>query len=263
MPAGRRRWPTSTTRSRRSRARAAALQVPGLVATLLHAAGGHDFERAAGAWHAEWPALNALLRAGGSAVDWLVTSLRRVDVDTDRMATNLVVAEKERTDMTDLAVVDTGVPDGPPIVWLGSLGSSTAMWDRQVAVFGGDPSLRAHRPSRPRRQSPVVGTVVDRRPRRRRRRRPRPCGRDHGPLRRAVARRDGRHVIAGRTSRPRRPTHADVHDRPLRRSRAMARASGDGARRRNERPRRHDRQPLADAGVRRRSTPTRSPRSWR
>ena len=43
-------------------ARAAALQVPGLVATLLHAAGGHDFERAAGAWHAEWPALNALLR---------------------------------------------------------------------------------------------------------------------------------------------------------------------------------------------------------
>ena len=38
--------------------------------------------------------------------------------------------------MTDLAVVDTGVPDGVPIVWLGSLGSSTAMWERQVAVFG-------------------------------------------------------------------------------------------------------------------------------
>ena len=38
--------------------------------------------------------------------------------------------------MTELAVVDTGVPDGPPIVWLGSLGSSTAMWERQVAVFG-------------------------------------------------------------------------------------------------------------------------------
>ena len=78
-------------------ARAAALQVPGLVATLLHAAGGHDFERASGAWHAEWPALNALLRAGGSAADWLVTSLRRVEVDTDRMATTIVVAEQERT----------------------------------------------------------------------------------------------------------------------------------------------------------------------
>ena len=40
-------------------ARAAAMQVPGLVATLLHAAGSHELERAAGAWHAEWPALNA------------------------------------------------------------------------------------------------------------------------------------------------------------------------------------------------------------
>ena len=34
--------------------------------------------------------------------------------------------------MTDLAVVDTGDPDGPPIIWLGSLGSATAMWHRQV-----------------------------------------------------------------------------------------------------------------------------------
>jgi 3-oxoadipate enol-lactonase len=37
--------------------------------------------------------------------------------------------------MTELAVVDTGDADGPPIVWLGSLGSSTAMWDRQLAAF--------------------------------------------------------------------------------------------------------------------------------
>ena len=37
--------------------------------------------------------------------------------------------------MTDLAVIDTGNSDRPAIVWLGSLGSSTAMWDRQVAVF--------------------------------------------------------------------------------------------------------------------------------
>jgi 3-carboxy-cis,cis-muconate cycloisomerase len=77
-------------------ARAAATQLPGLVATLLHAASGHEFERAAGAWHAEWPSLNALLRAGGSAVDWLATSLERVEVDTKRMAANLETAEKER-----------------------------------------------------------------------------------------------------------------------------------------------------------------------
>jgi 3-oxoadipate enol-lactonase len=37
--------------------------------------------------------------------------------------------------MTALAVVDTGDRTAPPTVWLGSLGSSTAMWDRQVAAF--------------------------------------------------------------------------------------------------------------------------------
>jgi len=34
-----------------------------------------------------------------------------------------------------LHIIDTGNPDGPPIVWLGSLGSSTPMWDRQIAEF--------------------------------------------------------------------------------------------------------------------------------
>jgi 3-carboxy-cis,cis-muconate cycloisomerase len=77
-------------------ARAAAMQLPGLIATLLHAAAGHDFERATGSWHAEWPALNTMLRAGGSAVDWLATSLERVVVDVDRMAANLKVAEAAR-----------------------------------------------------------------------------------------------------------------------------------------------------------------------
>ena len=37
--------------------------------------------------------------------------------------------------MSDLHVVDTGDRDGPVIVWLGSIGSSTAMWDRQVPEF--------------------------------------------------------------------------------------------------------------------------------
>jgi 3-carboxy-cis,cis-muconate cycloisomerase len=77
-------------------ARAAAMQIPGLIATLLHAAGSHDFERASGAWHAEWPALNTLLRSGGSAIDWLATSLERVVVDTERMAENVAVAEAQR-----------------------------------------------------------------------------------------------------------------------------------------------------------------------
>jgi 3-carboxy-cis,cis-muconate cycloisomerase len=77
-------------------ARAAALQAPGLIATLLHSAASHDFERASGPWHAEWPALNRLLRACGSAADWLVTSLGRVVVDPERMAANLARANAER-----------------------------------------------------------------------------------------------------------------------------------------------------------------------
>jgi 3-carboxy-cis,cis-muconate cycloisomerase len=70
-------------------ARAAARQVPGLVATLMTAAGAGEAERAAGAWHAEWPALHALLRATGSAAHWVGESLRRLQVDPDRMAANL------------------------------------------------------------------------------------------------------------------------------------------------------------------------------
>ena len=78
-------------------ARAAAMQVPGLVSTLLTAAGGHEFERASGAWHAEWPALNAMLRATGSAIDWLETSLQRITVDSERMVANVARAGAERT----------------------------------------------------------------------------------------------------------------------------------------------------------------------
>jgi 3-carboxy-cis,cis-muconate cycloisomerase len=70
-------------------ARAAAMQVPGLVATLVQAAGSHELERAAGAWHAEWPALHALLRSAGSAVEWVHRSLDRIVVHPDRMEAKL------------------------------------------------------------------------------------------------------------------------------------------------------------------------------
>ena len=55
-----------------------------------------SFERAAGAWHAEWPALNALLHTGGAAVDWLATSVDRIVVNRERMALNLARAEAAR-----------------------------------------------------------------------------------------------------------------------------------------------------------------------
>ena len=47
-PVARRRWPTSTTRSRRSRRGPRRCRLPGLVATLLTAAGSGELERAAG-----------------------------------------------------------------------------------------------------------------------------------------------------------------------------------------------------------------------
>jgi 3-carboxy-cis,cis-muconate cycloisomerase len=69
-------------------ARAAARQAPGLVATLL-AAMEHEHERAAGAWHAEWPALRALLSFAGSAAAWLRDALEHLEVDPARMRENL------------------------------------------------------------------------------------------------------------------------------------------------------------------------------
>jgi 3-carboxy-cis,cis-muconate cycloisomerase len=77
-------------------ARAAAMQAPGLVATLLHAAGSGEAERAPGAWHAEWPALNRLLQATGSAVHWVGASLQRLHVDPARMAVNLARSQEAR-----------------------------------------------------------------------------------------------------------------------------------------------------------------------
>lgn len=65
-------------------AAAGAAQAPGLVATLL-AAMPHELQRAAGAWHAEWRPLRALLEATGSAAHWLRDCLENLVVDAGRM----------------------------------------------------------------------------------------------------------------------------------------------------------------------------------
>jgi 3-carboxy-cis,cis-muconate cycloisomerase len=69
-------------------ARACARQAPGLVATLL-ASMEQEHERAAGAWHAEWAPLRALLVTAGSAAAWLRTCLEGLQVDAGRMRANL------------------------------------------------------------------------------------------------------------------------------------------------------------------------------
>jgi adenylosuccinate lyase len=72
-------------------ARACARRAPGLVATLL-AAMEQEHERAAGAWHSEWPALTDLLTTVGSAAAWLAESLRGLRPDVARMAATAAAA---------------------------------------------------------------------------------------------------------------------------------------------------------------------------
>jgi 3-carboxy-cis,cis-muconate cycloisomerase len=67
---------------------ACAAQAPGLVSTLLSAM-VHEHQRAAGAWHAEWRPLRELLRAAGSAAQWLSECLAGLAVDEQAMAANL------------------------------------------------------------------------------------------------------------------------------------------------------------------------------
>jgi 3-carboxy-cis,cis-muconate cycloisomerase len=69
-------------------AAACAHRAPGLAATLF-AAQVQQHQRAAGAWHAEWPALSDLLATTGSAVAWLRASVERLRVDPGRMRANL------------------------------------------------------------------------------------------------------------------------------------------------------------------------------
>jgi 3-carboxy-cis,cis-muconate cycloisomerase len=67
---------------------ASAMRAPGLVAALLGAM-AHEHERAAGPWHAEWRPLCELLEAVGSAAAWLRDCLEHLEVDAERMRSNL------------------------------------------------------------------------------------------------------------------------------------------------------------------------------
>jgi 3-carboxy-cis,cis-muconate cycloisomerase len=51
--------------------------------------GEHELERAGGAWHAEWPALTAALAYAGGAVAAVRESLDGLDVDAERMRSNM------------------------------------------------------------------------------------------------------------------------------------------------------------------------------
>ena len=68
--------------------RACASLVPGSVAT-LHAVGAGELQRAAGAWQAEWRALSDAIRATASGAAWLRDCLGDIEVDVERMRSNL------------------------------------------------------------------------------------------------------------------------------------------------------------------------------
>jgi 3-carboxy-cis,cis-muconate cycloisomerase len=69
-----------------------AKQVPGLLATLVSCS-EQELQRAAGAWHAEWEPLTALLRLTGSASSWAAELLSGLTVDASRMAANLAATK--------------------------------------------------------------------------------------------------------------------------------------------------------------------------
>jgi 3-carboxy-cis,cis-muconate cycloisomerase len=68
-----------------------AKQAPGLMATLL-ASAEQEYQRAAGAWHAEWQPYSHLLQLAVSAAAWAHDLLANLDVDKGRMAANLAEA---------------------------------------------------------------------------------------------------------------------------------------------------------------------------
>ena len=66
-------------------------QVPGLLATLV-ASAEQEYQRAAGAWHAEWQPYGHLLQLAVSAAAWSRDLLVNLRVDKARMAANLAEA---------------------------------------------------------------------------------------------------------------------------------------------------------------------------
>ncbi|MDQ3717370.1 MAG: lyase family protein [Actinomycetota bacterium] len=91
-------------------ARSAAKRAPGLAASLF-AAMEQEHERAAGAWHAEWPTLSELLICLGSAAAWLGDALDSFEVDEDRMARNLAALGSSATAGCATALVDRALAD--------------------------------------------------------------------------------------------------------------------------------------------------------
>jgi 3-carboxy-cis,cis-muconate cycloisomerase len=94
-------------------------------AALLVECGVHEHERATGAWHAEWAALNGALAATGGAAAAIARSLGSLEVDAQRMRANLspdTLSEAERFGLAAEQPEDY-------------LGSTDAFIDRALALY--------------------------------------------------------------------------------------------------------------------------------
>ena len=95
-------------------------------AALLVECGVHEHERAVGAWHAEWAALNRALEGAGAAASAIGRSLEGLQVDAERMRANIsadTLSEAQRFG------IDTARPED-------YLGSTNAFIDRALALHG-------------------------------------------------------------------------------------------------------------------------------
>ena len=74
--------------SRCAAAIAAATRMPGLTASFLTSM-LQEHERAVGGWHAEWPALEAIVKVAGAGVQALADAVEKLTVDPGRMRANI------------------------------------------------------------------------------------------------------------------------------------------------------------------------------
>jgi 3-carboxy-cis,cis-muconate cycloisomerase len=104
-----------------------AKQAPGLLATLL-ASAEQEYQRAAGAWHAEWQPYSHLLQLTVSAAAWARDLLSHLNVDKARIAANLAAAGglplAER--VTDLLRGSLGAPVAHDLVAVAAARSASS-----------------------------------------------------------------------------------------------------------------------------------------
>lgn len=119
-------------------ARAGARLALGEIGVLLSAAGEHEYERAAGAWQAEWVALpGALVRTIGS-VERLTDSLSGLEVDEVRARSNLEVG-LGLTGSEALSTVLTATLGRPAAQALvGEIARTAVAEGRELAAVAGD-----------------------------------------------------------------------------------------------------------------------------